>query len=162
MGFHCSSLLFRLARGVEEGTDKVLGWPGPDGRTPSVVRCNASTASTASRAKVSFQPNLLLQLFFNSVWYVSKLPYHFGFIFRSCFSWIFHTNNVVNAVYACVYWGLVLGYKVYMHSSGIYRLMLISTTINQNNNSCFFVHTYLCSYLYGVSRLYILAFPPLN
>ena len=42
-------------------------------------------------------------------------------------SWIFHTNNVVNAVYACVYWGLILGYKVYMHSSGIYRLMLNST-----------------------------------
>jgi hypothetical protein len=82
--------------------------------------------------------------------------------FRSCFSWIFLTNNVVNAVYACLYWWFVLGYKVYMHSSGIYRLMLISTTINQNNNSCFFVHAYLCSYLYGVSRLYILALPPLK
>ncbi|KAL5681182.1 hypothetical protein ACJX0J_007567, partial [Zea mays] len=29
------------ARGVEEGRDKAFGLPGPDGRTPSGVRCNA-------------------------------------------------------------------------------------------------------------------------
>jgi hypothetical protein len=31
-------------------------------------------------------------------------PYHFDFIFRPCFSWIFLTNYGVNAMDACVYW----------------------------------------------------------
>ncbi|KAL5658779.1 hypothetical protein ACJX0J_031942, partial [Zea mays] len=39
------------SQGVEEGRDKAFGLPGPDNRTPSGVRCNASTASASSQAK---------------------------------------------------------------------------------------------------------------
>jgi hypothetical protein len=83
---------------VEEGRDKAFGLPGPDDRTPSGVRCNASTTSAASQAKVSFQANLLLQLF-------SKLNF-----FDHVSVELSIQNSRFNAVYVCVYWGLVLGY----------------------------------------------------
>jgi hypothetical protein len=67
-----SSLLFRLASGCGRRKGESLGWPVPDGRTPSGVRCNATTATAASQAKISFQANLLLQLFFSSLRYVSQ------------------------------------------------------------------------------------------
>jgi hypothetical protein len=40
-----SSLLFRLASGCGRRKGEALGWPGPDGRTPPGVRCNAATTS---------------------------------------------------------------------------------------------------------------------